>query len=36
MEGQLGKVDAVLYLQKEVELKIGLHHGKGILKVTHY
>ena len=36
MNGQLGKVDVVLYLQEEVELKIGLHHSKGILKVTHY
>ena len=36
MKGQLGKVDVVLYLQEEVELKIRLHHSKGILKVTHY
>ena len=30
VKGQLEKVDVVLYLQREVELKIGLHHGKGI------
>ena len=36
MKGQLGKVDVVLHLQERVVLKIGLHHGKGILKVAHY
>ena len=36
VKGKFGQVHAVLYLQVEVELKIGLHHGKGILKVTHY